>query len=360
MKSQITMKDMARHFGVSLNTIHKAIAGKPGVSEATRKKIVDYADANGYKLNAMASFLKRKNIKIAVCLPELDEDSKYFYSYIWQGYKKYMTEWGDLNIQVLEVSYKKGDLTKTLVNLWEASEENEVLDGLLTAPPRDEAGTTVIKHFTNKGVCVVFVTGDNDQCPRLGAVVGDYYAAGQIMAEQICNILSEKSRILLMAGDQYKDSHYLVAKGFHEFIRYSSAEFYLEDMYGYYQSDRLDESILRILKENPPDAVCCVFARGSAALYEALKSSGMAGKIPVIANDIFDENVAALKDGTFINLVFKDPYKQAYLAMKMLCEYLLKDMEPKERVRKVEIALIFKSNVNYYWKNIDDMQYLRV
>ncbi|MFT4004860.1 MAG: helix-turn-helix domain-containing protein [Lacrimispora sp.] len=61
MKSQITMKDMARHFGVSLNTIHKAIAGKPGVSEETRKKILSYADANGYKLNTMASFLKRKD-----------------------------------------------------------------------------------------------------------------------------------------------------------------------------------------------------------------------------------------------------------------------------------------------------------
>ncbi|WP_312426515.1 substrate-binding domain-containing protein [Lacrimispora sp.] len=360
MKSQITMKDMARHFGVSLNTIHKAIAGKPGVSEATRKKIMDYADANGYKLNAMASFLKRKNIKIAVCLPELDEDSKYFYSYIWQGYRKYMAEWGDLNIQVLEIPYKKGNLIETLRQLETECEGSDKLDGLLTAPPRDEAGIHVIRQFTDKGVCVVFVTGDNDECGRLGTVVGDYYAAGQIMAEQICNILKEKSRILLMAGDQYKDSHYLVAKGFHEYIRQSRAEYAIEDLFGYYESDRLDESIMQTLTRNPPDAVCCVFARGSAVLYKALKSSGMAGKLPVIANDVFDENVAALKDGTFTNLVFKDPYKQAYLAMKMLCEYLLKDMEPKDRVRKVEIVLIFKSNVNYYWKNIEDMQYLRL
>jgi len=168
------MKDMARHFGVSLNTIHKAIAGKPGVSEATRKKIMDYADANGYKLNAMASFLKRKNIKIAVCLPELDEDSKYFYSYIWQGYRKYMAEWGDLNIQVLEIPYKKGNLIETLRQLETECEGSDKLDGLLTAPPRDEAGIHVIRQFTDKGVCVVFVTGDNDECGRLGTVVGDY------------------------------------------------------------------------------------------------------------------------------------------------------------------------------------------
>lgn len=360
MKSQITMKDMAKHFGVSLNTIHKAIAGKPGVSEATRKKIMDYADANGYKLNAMASFLKRKHIRIAVCLPELDEDSKYFYSYIWQGYRKYMAEWGDLNIQTLEVPFKKGSLSSALMELVKVCQGEEKFDGLLTAPPRDEEGVDAIRQLSKLGVCVVFVTGDNTECGRLGAVVGDYYAAGQIMAEQACNILKEKSRILLLAGDQYKDSHYLLAKGFHEYFRKTRADYIIEDLFGYYESDHLDESVMHILKENPPDGVCCVFARGSAVLYRALKSNGMAGKLPVIANDVFDENVTALQDGTFTNLVFKDPYKQAYLAMKMLCEFLLKDAEPKDPVRKVEIVLIFKSNVNYYWKNIDDMQYLRL
>lgn len=360
MKSQITMKDMASHFGVSLNTIHKAITGKQGVSEATRDRIVDYANANGYKLNSMASILKRKEVKLAVCLPELDADSKYFYSFIWQGYRKYLEEWGDLNIQIREIPYKKDQLTQTLVGLKEECARGEGLEGILTAPPRDEEGAEAVNALSAQGVCVVFVTGDNPECTRLGTVVGDYYAAGQIMAEQACNILKEGSHILLMAGEQYKDSHYLVAKGFHEYIRRAHAAYTIQDLFGYYNSDRLDENILEILSSNPPDGVCCVFARGSVSLYEALKSTGLAGKIPAIANDVFEENVAALKDGTFTNLVFKDPYKQAYLAMKMLCEYLVKGLEPKESVRKVEFQLIFKSNVNYFWKDIEDMQYSRV
>ncbi|MFT4004859.1 MAG: substrate-binding domain-containing protein [Lacrimispora sp.] len=271
-----------------------------------------------------------------------------------------MEEFRDLNIQVQEVSYKKDHLSEALLQLADAYSGEEKLDGLLTAPPRDEAGIQAINQVADHGVCVVFVTGDNEECQRLGTVVGDYYAAGQIMAEQICNILKAGSRIVLMAGDQYKDSHYLVAKGFHEYIRSLSMKYSVENLFGYYESDHLDKNILQMLEENPPDAVCCVFARGSAILYEALKTSGMAGKIPVIASDVFDENVAALKDGTFTNLVFKDPYKQAYLAIKLLCEYLLKDIKPKESTRKVEIVVIFKSNVNYYWKNIGDMQYFRV
>ena len=235
----------------------------------------------------------------------------------------------------------------------------EELDGLLTVPPGDEKGICAVRYLADKGLPVVFVTEDQDRCGQLGTVVGDYYAAGQLMAEQACNILARGRRILLMTGDPYKDSHYLVAKGFHEYMRQEKKEYVVEDLYGYYELDHLDKNVLDILKENPPDLICCVFSRGSAVLYRALKKSGMAGRIPVIASDVFDETVRALKEGTFTNLVFKDPCKQAYLAIKMLYEYLLMDKEPAEKVRRVEIVLIFKSNVNYFWENIKDMQYMR-
>ena len=88
-------------------------------------------------------------------------------------------------------------------------------------------------------------------------------------------------------------------------------------------------------------------------LAEVLRESGLSGTIPVIANDVFDESVSALQDGTFTNIVYKDPTRQAYLATKMLCEYLVKGNVPKEQVKKVEIALIFKGNVNYYWERED-------
>lgn len=348
MKSQITMKDMAEHFGVSLNTIHKAIAGKPGVSQATRKKILEYAEANEYQLNAMASILKRKKLTIAVCLPQLDEDNRYFYYDIWRGCRNYLREWESLNIQTREIAFQNGELSRILSVLAGEYEQEPSLDGLLTVPPRDEAGMKAVKTLTEKGVAVVFVTEDNGKCSRLGAVIGDYYAAGQLMAEQICNILKTDSRICLMAGDEYNDAHYMVAKGFHEYIRRSGCGHRVFNLYGYYETELLDEKILDILKEDPPDAILSVFARGSAVLYKALKTSNMAGRIPVIANDIFPESVEALKDGAFTNLIFKDPYRQAYLAMKMLCEYLVKDLRPKETVRKVEISLIFRSNLKYY------------
>lgn len=350
MNSQITMKDIAQHFGMSLSTIHKAITGKPGVSEATRKKITAYANANGYTMNSMASCLKRKDIDIAVCFPELDCNSVYFYNYIWQGYMGYMKEWRDLNVKAREYPFKRENFTEILRHLNREWEDGRKIDGLLVIPPEGEEEVAEVRKLIQKGVSVVFVTGDNTECQRLGAVVADYYVAGAIMAEQACSILKKGSRILLLAGNQYNDAHYMITKGFHEYMQKEQAGHRIENLFGYFEGEDSRKRLLEAIEDTGADLICCVFARGSAVLAGILKDSGLSGTVPVIANDLFEESVAALKDRTFTNIVYKDPTQQAYQATRMLCEYLVKGIKPREQVKKVEIALIFKSNVNYYWK----------
>lgn len=352
MKSQITMKDMADHFGMSLNTIHKAISGKPGVSDATRKKILEYAEENGYRLNAMASILKRRQLTVAVCLPQLDENSKYFYHDIWTGCREYLKDWSAFNISAREIAFPAGALSRTLSSLVQECMQGHSIDGLLTVPPKDEAGMEALNKLSDLGTGIVFVAEDNPGCRRLGAVTGDYYAAGQLMAEQISHLVKPDSRIYLMAGDEYNDAHYSVAKGFHEYIRQNHTSLTVTNLYGYCDTEQPDDELAKILLTGEADAVLSVFARGSVVLSKALKECGMAGRIPAIANDIFPKNAEALKDGIFTNLVFKDPFRQAYLAMKMLCEYLVKETLPEETVQKVEIRLVFRSTLKYYGSSL--------
>ena len=39
MSARVTMKDIAAELGVSINTVHKALTGKAGVSESVRAKV---------------------------------------------------------------------------------------------------------------------------------------------------------------------------------------------------------------------------------------------------------------------------------------------------------------------------------
>ncbi len=55
--NKITISDVAEALEISKTTVSRAISGKGRISEATRKKVLDYIEANDYKPNPMAKGL---------------------------------------------------------------------------------------------------------------------------------------------------------------------------------------------------------------------------------------------------------------------------------------------------------------
>ena len=347
----VTMKDIAEHLGVSINTVHKAVAGKPGVSEATRTKILAYAQSCGYQRNMEASALRRKDIRISACLPALTTASRFFYGPVWDGCRAYADEFRSQGIRVIEDVYEEGSFDRALEGVARRIDGGEQLDGMLTIPSRSARSRAMLERIAASGTCLVFVSGDEPEVAgRYGAVMADFEVAGALMAEQATNLLSGSGRILLMAGDAFKDSHYRVARAFHESMDAYGESFQVNDLYGYHDRERLLEDLERELAGDGADLVCCVFARGSAVLREALAATGRAGRVPVIANDVFDETAAGMRDGVFTNLIYKDPRQQAYLAMQMLGDRLLlgKELPEGQRVVSSPVSLVFRSTLPYF------------
>lgn len=54
----VSMKDIAKHCGVSVATVSKALNGQPDIGEETRKRIAEVAKEMGYMTNAAARALK--------------------------------------------------------------------------------------------------------------------------------------------------------------------------------------------------------------------------------------------------------------------------------------------------------------
>ena len=47
---KVTLKEIAQKTGVSLGTVHRAIYNKSGISEATRKRILEEVERSNYRL----------------------------------------------------------------------------------------------------------------------------------------------------------------------------------------------------------------------------------------------------------------------------------------------------------------------
>lgn len=69
---RVTLKDIARQLGLSLPTVSRALADHPDISEATKARVRESAQAMHYIPNFRARYLRAKNSRLlALILPEM-------------------------------------------------------------------------------------------------------------------------------------------------------------------------------------------------------------------------------------------------------------------------------------------------
>ena len=73
----IRLQDIAQEVGVSVNTVSKALNGKPGVNQHTRRRILDVAEQMNYKPNDLARSLRGQTSNIIGMIVD-DAASPYF------------------------------------------------------------------------------------------------------------------------------------------------------------------------------------------------------------------------------------------------------------------------------------------
>ncbi len=351
--ARVTMKDIAAKVGVSVNTVHKAVSNKPGVSDAVRAEILACAEQMGYHRNESASVLRRRDLRVCVCLPSDKQEGSFFFGYLWRGIRRYASEYLDHGIVFEMRPYEMGSYAAALEELRGQCGGPEAPDGLIAYVPVEPGATELLTEISALGVSVVLLDGDRPNTGRLGAAVAGYAEAGNLMAEQALNLLSAydgSEKILLLAGDPHTDSHADVARVFHERFGERGLDYTVRDLYGAHgQVAELRQSLRTLLgAADAPGLVCSVFAVGSELVADTLVELGLVGKIRVIASDLFPENVIALRRGIFTNIVYKDPAGMAYGGAAMLGDYLLKGLKPEQKVLRGSADLVFRSNLDHY------------
>lgn len=89
---KLTIKDIAKHFNVSISTVSKALNDSYEISALTKNKIQKYAKENNYKPNFNALSLKNRSTKtIGIIIPTM---LNYFFAQVFKGIEKTANERG--------------------------------------------------------------------------------------------------------------------------------------------------------------------------------------------------------------------------------------------------------------------------
>lgn len=347
VNKKVTIRDVAAAAEVSISTVHQALNGKSGVSEATRGRIRRLADEMGYQPNAIASSLKRKTRRIAVLLPSAGGDNRYFYPPVWRGMRDYLASVTDMNLECIELPYFSESEEEAVEQLRGLVRERRI-DGLLTVGHMDSITSQDWQEMKEQGIAVVLISSRNAGSGYLCCVQPDYDVIGRTMAELIVSRIPPFGSILLCAGNPQWLAHSLIVRGFEAYLTENHATNLIYKDNSWNMEEQSYRNILHQLSRPDVAACCSVLSQSSILLGNAIEESGKAGRLFAVASDLSETNMDRLKRGVLSNVIQKNPYGQGYLGTKTLAEFLMQGKRPERSIIYVGSEVVFKSNLAMY------------
>lgn len=268
MKPRITLKKIAREFGVSISTVSKALKDSHEISEETRGKIKAFADYYHYKPNNLALQLRnQKTSVIGVIIPEIVH---HFFSTVINGIEKYATEKGyNVMVCLSNESYEKEVSNMGVLT-------NGSVDGLIVSIARETQQNQNFKHFDaiiNDDFPLVLFDRINDDIECDKVIVDDIGGASKA-TNHLIEIGSK--RIALLTTQDFITVGSLRTEGYIKSLK--SNEIPIDESLIYKIDDNIDlyEQINKVISvANPPDAILAVNEIYAAIALKIAKEKGL-------------------------------------------------------------------------------------
>lgn len=272
-----------------------------------------------------------------------------YYSDLWRGFRRHISELKDYNLDIVELPYYPNTIQSQANELVRCLDTYDgAIDGLLTVGHFEPEGLRVVREYTKRGIPLFLCCDDAAESGRIACVTTDYAACGRIAAELLCSQMDRGSAVMLLAGDAHLPSHYQMVAGFEGYLTQHDAGIRCVKLEGYYDEQELAAQIDSALAHENIQAAVSVSARLSLLLVHRVESLGFAGRLRIIASDLFRESVHYLKQGVISQIIYKDPQMQAYLAAKAMSDMILKAQKPDFDVQQVESRIIFCSSLTFF------------
>jgi LacI family transcriptional regulator len=304
--------------------VDRALHGRPGINPSTRQKILRIANQIGYSPNLAARALStaRANVRIGVCIPR---EIHFFYDQMWGGILDEERRSTHLGIQFLHRPVRSlGEHdTDVVQQLFE-----EKVDGIILAAGNPTGLTPLINDAEERGVRVVCVSTDAPESRRSSIVCVEPKLNGGLAGELMAKIVPPNSGVAIVAGMLSAEDHRKKADGFAQALpKYSSGSEIVTVIEGHEDEAESFEKTHDLLGHFPDLAGIYVNTVNCLPVCHALDCRGLAGKVKLVATDLFPEMATHLERGTITASIYQHPFRQSQIAVRLLADNLANKMD---------------------------------
>ena len=343
-KPPTKLSDIAKSLGTSIGTVHRALHDNPGVSPATKARVLQMARTLGYRPNLAARYLSsKKTLRISV---NTLKGTTSFWDEVRAGIRE---EAEALLLENVEVEFR------TSPSLGEGEEEafesaiQDKVDGIITFPSRPETLRPWIRRASRARIPVVCVATDAPNSGRLGVVSVDTLASGSIAADLMGRFIGPKEgsvaiTVFDMAITEHSEKFAALDSTLKNFYPNLNLLKPIED----HDVEKEAYRKCRRLFEQYPELVgIYVTTEASIPVLKAACDANMLDKLTIITTDLFPDLVPYIRSGKVIATIYQRPRAQGEMALRMLHEFLA---EGGRQSHQVALAphLVMRGNLDFF------------
>jgi LacI family transcriptional regulator len=339
------IKEIAEAVGVSIGTVDRALHSRPGISEATRARIMKAAAALGYRPNLAARHLKLgRQQQISVHLPQ--EIASYFDA-MRQGIQQAAAQLQPpLKVEFHSFPRMGQGEIESLQTVLDQS-----CDGIIIAPGAPGRIAPLIRQATQRGTPVVCVATDAPDSDRLAVVSSDPFTSGAIVAELLTRMDKGNHQAAIITGDLATVDHSEKVRGFRSMMADLGSSLTLAEVAEAHDEPReAYRQTCDLLARHPKLSSIYVSTSNSLPVIEALEERGRAGDISVIVTDLFPELVPLMRAGKVFATLYQRPLTQGRLAFEAMHRFVVEGIRPKP-VQKLPPYIVLRSNLELFIEN---------
>jgi len=304
---------------VSIGTVDRALHGRSGIRESTRQRILQIVHQIGYTPNLAARALSSSKIgiRIGVCIPR---EIRFFYDQLWSGVldeARRLTQLG-VHFEFRPVRTLGEDDTKAVKELLKAG-----VNGIVLTAGNPKGLSPLINEAEEKGVRVVCVSTDAPESRRSTIVCVEPWLNGHLAGELMGKFVPANSKVGVVAGMLRALDHRKKTDGFSDaFRRQCPGGEIVDILEGHEDEDESFQKTFDLLGRVPDLAGLYVNTVNCLPVCRALGARGLAGKVRLIATDLFSEMARYFEKGTISASIYQQPYRQGQTAVRLIADHL--------------------------------------
>ncbi len=350
-----TTRDIAKHLGMSRETVSRALNNRPGIHPETRRKVIEAAKKLNYIPNRAARALVNNiNHLVAICV---FSESEHLCTSLGYGINH---AYDDLKHFGFEVKFVVNDS-------YDVAEQIEQLDSLVA----EGAEAIAIAHsnpykikdsidkLISNGIPVLLFNTDMEDGQHLCYVGGDYYKSGRLLGRILVNYMQQEGEAAIVTYENPAPSTLKRLEGFKEIVDKSGIKVHRFEFE--WDNEKAFWSLCKMLEENK--GISYIYALDSRILdvvARAVEDKGLKNQVGIMGYGMSPKTEKFIRDSVVECAVNNEPEMQGHFIVKILYNLVIDNIKPSEKRLYTKLEVVTRENLDCYVNAGNRMEILNV